>query len=85
MGAGEGAKVMKKEYKRYITMFYCYDPNTNTCIRIDVKASSQIFDITTFNFKLSDWDEMGCYQKCTKKEFKTALSAAIKRLREVTK
>lgn len=76
---------MKKEYKRYITMFYCYDPKTNTCIRIEVKASSQIFDITTFNFKLSDWDEMDGYQKCTKKAFNVALNAAIKRLKEVTK
>ena len=81
MGAGEGAKVMKKEYKRFLGIVYCYDPETDYTVRLDTER----FDITTYGFQLSDWKMMAVYDKCTKKEFKTALSAAIKRLREVTK
>lgn len=72
---------MKKEYKRYGRLLYCYDPESDFTVRVFKDGS----DITMYDFKLSDWDEMGVYEECTKKEFKTALSAAIKRLREVTK
>ena len=72
---------MKKEYKKYGWLLYCYDPNTDFTVRVLEDGS----DTTTFNFKLSDWDEKYVYEECTKKEFKTALSAAIKKLREVTK
>ena len=81
MGAGEGAKVMKKEYKKCGWLLYCYDPNMDFTVRVYQDGA----DITTYNFKLSDWDTPDIYDKCTKKEFKTALSAAIKKLREVTK
>lgn len=72
---------MKKEYKKYGWLLYCYDPNTDFTVRVLEDGS----DTTTFNFKLSDWDEKYVYEECTKKEFKMALSAAIKKLREVTK
>ena len=86
MGAGEGAKVMKKEYKRFGGMLYCYDPNTDYTVRIyTVRIYRDGADIVTYNFKLSDWEAVDVYERCTKKEFKTALSAAIKRLRDVTK
>lgn len=81
MGAGEGAKVMKKEYKKFGSLLYCYDPNTDSTIRLFGYGS----DIVTYNFKLSDWDTPDIYDECTKKEFKTALSAAIKKLMEVAK
>lgn len=81
MGAGEGAKVMKKEYRKYGSLLYCYDPNTAVTVRV-FKDSS---DIATYGFRLSDWEAADTYEECTKKEFKTALSAAIKKLREVTK
>ena len=79
MGAGEGAKIMKKEYKKCGRLLYCYDPNADFTVRILNDGS----DISTFGFKLDDWDTAYTYDKCTKKEFKTALSAAIKKLREV--
>ena len=72
---------MKKEYKRYGRLFYCYDPESYFTVRVDAKT----MEITTFDFRLSDWANADEYEKCTKKEFKTALSAAIKKLREVTK
>lgn len=74
---------MKKEYKKYGKMVYCYNPDNDFTVRLFRDGS----DITTYDFKLSDWneDEVYVYEKCTKKEFKTALSAAIKKLREVTK
>ena len=72
---------MKKEYKKCGWLLYCYDPNTDFTVRVFKDGS----DITTYDFKLNDWDEMYVYEVCTKKEFKMALSAAIKRLREVTK
>lgn len=81
MGAGEGAKVMKKEYKKCGRLLYCYDPNTDFTVRILMDGS----DIMTFDYKLSDWEDKYTYEECTKEEFKTALSAAIKKLREVTK
>ena len=81
MGAGEGAKVMKKEYKKSGSLLYCYDPNTDCTVRVYRDGS----DIVTYEFKLSDWDTTDIYEECTKKEFKTAISAAIKKLREVTK
>ena len=81
MGAGEGAKVMKKEYKKFGSLLYCYDPNTDFTVRVYQDGA----DITTYNFKLSDWDTTEIYDECTKKEFKTALSAAIKKIMEVTK
>ena len=82
MGAGEGAKVMKKEYKKYGYLFYCYYPNADFTVRVDDNDAS----ITTYGYKLFDWDDTQVdYEECTKKEFKTALSAAIKRLREVAR
>ena len=81
MGAGEGAKTMKKEYKRFGSMVYCYNPDTESTVRLFKNGA----DIVTYDFKLSDWEAADVYQRCTKKEFKTALNAAIKRLREVTK
>lgn len=72
---------MKKQYKRYGRLLYCYDPNTDFTVRVFKDDS----EITTFNFKLSDWSDESEYKDCTKKEFKTALSATIKELREVTK
>ena len=81
MGAGEGAKVMKKEYKKYGYLFYCYYPNADFTVRVYEDGA----DITTFGFKLDDWETKGVYEECTKKEFKTALNAAIKKIREVTK
>ena len=62
-------------------MFYCYDPSTDFTVRVYRDGE----DITTYNFKLSDWEENDIYERCTTKEFKTALSAAIKKIREVTK
>ena len=77
---------MKKEYKKFNDLYYCYNSESDMTIRVD---SGNIGDITTYNFKLSDWDsedgEYLGYKKLSKKEFKTALSAAIKKLREVTK
>ena len=81
MGAGEGAKVMKKEYKKFCGLVYCYDPESDFTVRVFKDGS----DITTYDFKLNDWDEKCVYEQSSKKEFKTALSAAIKKLREVTK
>ena len=81
MGAGEGANVMKKEYKRYKRLLYCYSPDGDFTVRVDSKTN----EITTFDFQLSDWEEKYVYEECTKKEFKMALSAAIKKIREVTK
>ena len=72
---------MKKEYKSYGRLFYCYDPESDFTVRVDAKTK----EITTYSFKLSDWDDVYVYEECTKKEFKMALSAAIKKLREVTK
>ena len=72
---------MKKEYKKCCGLLYCYDPNTDFTVRVYQDGA----DITTYNFKLSDWDTPDIYDKCTKKEFKMALSAAIKKIREVTK
>ena len=72
---------MKKEYKKFGSLLYCYDPNTDFTVRLFRHVS----DIVTYNFKLSDWETTDIYDKCTKKEFKTALSAAIKKLMEVTK
>ena len=72
---------MKKEYKRFLNLVYCYDPVTDTTVRLDTEA----FDIMTFGYRLSDWDKRDGYTKCTKKAFKTALNAAIKKLIEVTK
>ena len=59
-------------------------------VRVDSRSKC---DITTFPFKFDDWDDKfikgfddeWAYKVCTKKEFKTALNAAIKKLREVTK
>ena len=72
---------MKKEYKRFLGLVYCYDPVTDITVRLDTEA----FDIMTFDCILSDWDTRGDYTKCTKKEFKAALDAAIDKLKEVTK
>ena len=72
---------MKKEYKKCGGLLYCYDPNTDFTVRILRDGS----DIMTFDYKLSDWEELHTYEICTKEPFKTALSAAIKRLKEVTK
>ena len=72
---------MKKEYKKYDRLLYCYNPVTDTTVRLDTER----FDIVTLNFKFDGWDTDDVYEKCTKKEFKTALNAAIKRLREVMK
>ena len=72
---------MKKEYKRFLGLVYCYDPAAETTVRIDTKS----YEVEMFNFKLSEWDIRGEYMKCTKKTFKDALDTAIKRLREVTK
>ena len=72
---------MKKEYKKYGRLIYCYDPEGDFTVRVDAKSN----EITTFDFQLLGWADKDEYKKCTKKEFKTALSAAIKRLREVTK
>lgn len=72
---------MKKEYKKFGGLLYCYDPESDFTVRVD----SNMSEITTFDFRLSDWANADEYEVCTKKEFKTALSAAIKRLREVTK
>ena len=80
MGAGEGAKVMKKEYKKYGSLLYCYDPNTHFTVRVYRDGS----DIVTYGFRLTDWNTAYAYEECTKKEFKEALSATIKKLREVT-
>ena len=81
MGAGEGAKTMKKEYKRYERLLYCYCPESDFTVRVDTAD----FDITTFDFQLLSWKDADEYQRCTKKEFKMALSAAIKKIKEVTK
>ena len=72
---------MKKEYKKYGSLLYCYDPNTHFTVRVYKDGA----DIVTYNFKLSDWETTDIYDECTKKEFKMALDAAIKKLREVTK
>ena len=72
---------MKKEYKRYARLLYFYDHEGDFTVRVDAKTN----EITTFDFRLSDWANADEYGECTKKEFKTALSAAIKKLREVTK
>ena len=72
---------MKKEYKKYGRLLYCYSHEGDFTVRVDANTN----EITTFDFRLSDWDEKYVYEECTKKEFKTALSAAIKKLREVTK
>lgn len=72
---------MKKEYKRYGRLIYCYSPEGDFTVRVDSKTN----EITTFDFQLLGWAYKDEYEKCTKKEFKTALSAAIKKLREVTK
>lgn len=72
---------MKKEYKRYARLLYCYSSEGDFTVRVDSKTN----EITTFDFRLSDWADKDEYEKCTKKEFKMALSAAIKKLREVTK
>ena len=72
---------MKKEYKKCGWLLYCYDPNTDFTVRVYRDGE----DIMTFDYKLSGWEDEYTYEKCTKKEFKTALNAAIKRLREVTK
>ena len=72
---------MKKEYKKCCGLLYCYDPNSDSIVRVYKDGS----DIVTYSFKLSDWDTTEIYDECTKKEFKTALSAAIKKLMEVTK
>lgn len=72
---------MKKEYKKCGGLLYCYDPSTDFTVRVFKDG----LDITTYCFKLSDWDVQYIYEECTKKEFKMALSAAIKKLREVTK
>ena len=71
---------MKKEYKRFLGLVYCYDPVTDTTVRLDTEH----FDIATYSFKLSGW-ENGEYTKCTKKAFKDALDVAIKQLIKVTK
>ena len=73
---GEGANVMKKEYRRYGRLIYCYCPENYFTVRVDSKTN----EITTYGFKLSDWDDMDVYKKCTKKEFKTAMYAATKSL-----
>ena len=73
---GGGANVMKKEYKRYGRLIYCYYPESYSTVRVDSKMN----EIMTYHFKLSDWDEMGIYEECTKKEFKMAMYAAIKSL-----
>lgn len=72
---------MKKEYKRYERLLYCYSPEGDFTVRVDSKTN----EITTFDFQLLGWEYKDEYKKCTKKEFKMALSAAIKKLREVTK
>jgi hypothetical protein len=72
---------MKKEYKKCGWLLYCYDPNTDFTVRIFKDGA----DVTTYGFKMSDWNTTAVYGDCTKKEFKKALSAAIKKLREVTK
>ena len=72
---------MKKEYKKCGWLLYCYDPITDFTVRVYKDGS----EITTYDFKLSDWDEKYVYEECTKKEFKTALNTAIKKLKEVTK
>ena len=74
---------MKKEYKKFNDLYYCYNSESDMTIRVD---SREVGDITTYNFKLRDWEGEGeeyfRYEKLSKKEFKTALSAAIKRLKE---
>ena len=72
---------MKKEYKKCGWLLYCYDPNTDFTVRVYRDGA----DIVTYNFKLSDWDAIDVYERCTKKEFKLALDATIEKLREVTK
>ena len=72
---------MKKEYKKCGLLLYCYDPNTDFTVRVCKDDE----EITTYGFKFSDWETTTVYEECTKKEFKTALNAAIKKLREVTK
>ena len=72
---------MKKEYKKCGRLLYCYDPNADFTVRI-LKDGA---DIYTFTFKLSDWETAYTYDECTKEEFKTALSATIEKLREVTR
>lgn len=72
---------MKKEYKKCARILYCYDPSTDFTVRVFRDGD----DIVTYNFKLSDWEAADVYEKCTKKEFKMALSAAIKKIKEVTR
>ena len=72
---------MKKEYKKFTSLLYCYNPVTDTTVRVDTRDS----ELTMFCFKLNDWDEKGEYMKCTKKEFKAAFEIAIKKLIQVTK
>ena len=72
---------MKKEYKKCGGLLYCYDPNTDFTVRVYKDGE----DITTYNFKLSDWEDKYTYEICTKKTFKESLDAAIKKLKEVTK
>ena len=71
---------MKKEYKRFLGLVYCYDPATDITVRLDTER----FDIAIYHFKLSGL-ENGEYTKCTKKAFKEALDVAIKKLIKVTK
>ena len=72
---------MKKEYKKSGRLLYCYDPESYFTVRVDAKSN----EITTFDFRLSDWSDADEYEVCTKKEFKMVLNAAIKKIREVTK
>lgn len=80
MGAGEGAKIMKKEYRKYGRLVYCYNPEFDTTIRVDSSTY-----IAEFDFKFDGWDSPDDYGKCTKKEFEEAFKKALKRLNEVIK
>jgi len=68
-----------KTYKRYITLLYCYDSKERTITQV----SEISFDLYVYNYKFSDWNRKGKYQKATKEEFVAALKKIAERIEEI--
>ena len=74
---------MKTEYKKYSTvLFYSYNPETNTTIRVSDKSEPNYFHV--FNFRFDDWDSE-LYERMSKAQFNKLLNATLKKIKEIAK
>ena len=65
------------------SMFYLYDSEKDTTVKVAIYSDSVEPEINVFRFKFENFDTDNRYIEITEKEFKKALNKAIKQIKQV--